>query len=199
MHVLCSMLCFSPHHVHLFLSQFYCMCFGVAQVFFCLVVSIWSCFILSTCPSHQICTVMSFVMFLLLVFKNSYWLFFFFFGAKRSGQFFCCGKSQVSPYLLTTCQFSEPYRRTDLTLLLYRSIFVLRLYCVELYMEQSWEKAHEYSKTSTGYDLEQWWLNLNRIYKHSAENATYMRGLWGGKHVGPYGNASIHFLCWRRD
>lgn len=131
MHVLCSMLCFSPHHVHLFLSQFYCMCFGVAQVFFCLVVSIWSCFILSTCPSHQICTVMSFVMFLLLVFKNSYWLFFFFFfGAKRSGQFFCCGKSQVSPYLLTTCQFSEPYRRTDLTLLLYRSIFVLRLYCV---------------------------------------------------------------------
>lgn len=83
MHVLCSMLCFSPHHVHLFLSQFYCMCFGVAQVFFCLVVSIWSCFILSTCPSHQICTVMSFVMFLLLVFKNSYWLFFFFFWGQK--------------------------------------------------------------------------------------------------------------------
>ena len=41
--------------------------------------------------------------------------------------------------VLTTRQLSEPYSRTDSTL--NRSIFDLRLYCFDLQMGQSWEKA----------------------------------------------------------
>ena len=43
--------------------------------------------------------------------------------------------------VLTTHQLSEPYSRTDFTLLSKRSRFVLRLYCFDLQMGQSWEKA----------------------------------------------------------
>ena len=44
-----------------------------------------------------------------------------------------------SPHVLTTRQLSEPYSRTDSTL--NRSIFDLRLYCFDLQMGRSWEKA----------------------------------------------------------
>ena len=43
--------------------------------------------------------------------------------------------------VLTTHQLSEPYSRTDFTLLSKRSRFVLRLYCFDLQMGQSWGKA----------------------------------------------------------
>lgn len=43
--------------------------------------------------------------------------------------------------VLITGQLSEPYSRTDFTLQLYRIIIVLRLYCFDLHIERSWEKA----------------------------------------------------------
>lgn len=94
-----------------------------------------SCSILNACPSHRKCLdVMSLVIVWLQVFL------------------YCCSfdifldqkilhlrlrhllwkTSSLLISVLTTRQHSKPYRRIDLTLLFYRRIFVLRLYCLDL-------------------------------------------------------------------
>lgn len=103
-----------------------------------------SCSILSTCPSYlrHLC-VISLVMLQLLVFLKSSLL------EILLGQtiwhihlrHLLWNTSSLLVSVLTTRQLSEPYSRTDLTLLLYRSIFVLRLYCLDLQMERSREKV----------------------------------------------------------
>ncbi len=103
-----------------------------------------SCSILNTCPSHlrRLC-VISLMMLQLPVFLYSS-LLEILLGQKiwhirRRHPLW--NTSILFMSVLTACQLSEPYSRTDFTLLLYRSIFVLRLYCFDLQIGQSWEKA----------------------------------------------------------
>lgn len=82
------------------------------------------CSILSTQPSYLKCMcVISSLMFQLPVLLYSWWLKILL--GQKMLHIFVCGILLMA----------------DLPLLLYRSSFVLRLYCLDLQMEQSWEKA----------------------------------------------------------
>ncbi len=104
-----------------------------------------SCSILSTCPSHlrRLC-VISLMMLQLPVFLYSL-LLEILLGQKiwhirRRHPLW--NTSILLMSVLTARQLSEPYSRTDFTLLLYRSIFLLRLYCFDLQIGQSWGRRH---------------------------------------------------------